>query len=175
MPPDPDARKKLSQALIPIHPHPLPSQMAQFFFFKIGSTANQLRIGKLRSEHDKRGQDRNSSISKSCHSAPPAQKTKRLHIATSSRSLSSQMAAAREAVAMGKHRIKPNYRRRTLRLPDLDHCKMPFSTALARPPRVFGANVRWPRGIPSETRHPATRNEEQSNFVPRVIRLLRRD
>ena len=24
---------------------------------------------------------------------------------------------------MGKHRIKPNYRRRTLRLPDLDHCK----------------------------------------------------
>src|SRR5580692_4814083 len=25
---------------------------------------------------------------------------------------------------MGKHRIKPNYRRRVLRLPDLDHCKL---------------------------------------------------
>jgi hypothetical protein len=24
---------------------------------------------------------------------------------------------------MGKQRIKPNYRRRVLRLPDLDHCK----------------------------------------------------
>jgi hypothetical protein len=28
-----------------------------------------------------------------------------------------------EAVAMGKPKIKPNYRRRSLRLPDLDHCK----------------------------------------------------
>jgi len=26
-----------------------------------------------------------------------------------------------EAVAMGKHKVKPNYRRRLLRLPDLDH------------------------------------------------------
>ena len=25
---------------------------------------------------------------------------------------------------MGKQRIKPNYRRRVLRLPDLDHCKL---------------------------------------------------
>jgi len=25
---------------------------------------------------------------------------------------------------MGKHRIKPNYRRRVLRPPDLDHCKL---------------------------------------------------
>lgn len=33
------------------------------------------------------------------------------------------MIAALEAVAMGKHRVKPNYRRRLLRLPDLDHCK----------------------------------------------------
>jgi hypothetical protein len=24
---------------------------------------------------------------------------------------------------MGKHKVKPNYRRRSLRLPDLDHCK----------------------------------------------------
>lgn len=30
-------------------------------------------------------------------------------------------AAALEAVVMGKSRIKPNYRRRSLRLPDLDH------------------------------------------------------
>jgi hypothetical protein len=33
-------------------------------------------------------------------------------------------AAAWEAVAMGKHRIKPNYRRRVLRLPDLDHLQI---------------------------------------------------
>ncbi len=26
---------------------------------------------------------------------------------------------------MGKHKVKPNYRRRLLRLPDLDHCKLP--------------------------------------------------
>jgi site-specific recombinase XerD len=32
-------------------------------------------------------------------------------------------AAALEAVVMGKPRVKPNYRRRSLRLPDLDHCK----------------------------------------------------
>src|SRR5690348_11637353 len=31
--------------------------------------------------------------------------------------------AAWEAVVMGKQRSKPNYRRRVLRLPDLDHCK----------------------------------------------------
>jgi len=28
-----------------------------------------------------------------------------------------------EAVAMGKQKVTPNYRRRSLRLPDLDHCK----------------------------------------------------
>src|SRR4029077_21074383 len=33
------------------------------------------------------------------------------------------MARHWEAVAMGKHIVKPNYRRRSLRLPDLDHCK----------------------------------------------------
>jgi site-specific recombinase XerD len=32
-------------------------------------------------------------------------------------------AAALEAAVMGKPRVKPNYRRRSLRLPDLDHCK----------------------------------------------------
>ncbi len=31
---------------------------------------------------------------------------------------------------MGKHRIKPNYRRRVLRLPDLDHCKLAVLNSL---------------------------------------------
>jgi site-specific recombinase XerD len=34
---------------------------------------------------------------------------------------------------MGKHRIKPNYRRRTLRLPDLDHCKLAVLNSLGSP------------------------------------------
>ena len=34
---------------------------------------------------------------------------------------------------MGKHRIKPNYRRRLLRLPDLDHCKLAVLNSLASP------------------------------------------
>src|SRR6266853_2883454 len=43
------------------------------------------------------------------------------------------MPAALEAVAMGKHRIKPNYRRRLLRLPDLDHCKRAVLNSLGSP------------------------------------------
>src|SRR6202167_2122459 len=43
------------------------------------------------------------------------------------------MPAALEAVAMGKHRIKPNYRRRVLRLPDLDHCKLAVLNSLGSP------------------------------------------
>jgi site-specific recombinase XerD len=35
-----------------------------------------------------------------------------------------------EAVAMGKPKIKPNYRRRSLRLPDLDHCKRAVLSSL---------------------------------------------
>jgi hypothetical protein len=31
---------------------------------------------------------------------------------------------------MGKLRIKPNYRRRVLRLPDLDHCKLAVLNSL---------------------------------------------
>src|SRR6266849_3711898 len=42
-------------------------------------------------------------------------------------------AAALEAVAMGKRRIKPNYRRRVLRLPDLDHCKSAVLNRLGSP------------------------------------------
>ena len=34
---------------------------------------------------------------------------------------------------MGKPRNKPNYRRRVLRLPDLDHCKMPVLNSLGSP------------------------------------------
>jgi site-specific recombinase XerD len=34
---------------------------------------------------------------------------------------------------MGKNRIKPNYRRRVLRLPDLDHCKLAVLNSLGSP------------------------------------------
>ena len=40
---------------------------------------------------------------------------------------------------MGKPRIKPNYRRRVLRLPELDHCKLAVLNSLGSPAsrRVF--------------------------------------
>jgi hypothetical protein len=38
-----------------------------------------------------------------------------------------------EAVPMGKHKVKPNYRRRLLRLPDLDHCKRAVLNSLGSP------------------------------------------
>jgi len=34
---------------------------------------------------------------------------------------------------MGKQRIKPNYRRRVLRLPDLDHCKSAVLNSVGSP------------------------------------------
>ena len=34
---------------------------------------------------------------------------------------------------MGKQRIQPNYRRRVLRLPDLDHCKLAVLNSLGSP------------------------------------------
>ena len=34
---------------------------------------------------------------------------------------------------MGNHKIKPNYRRRVLRLPDLDHCKLAVLNSLGSP------------------------------------------
>jgi len=34
---------------------------------------------------------------------------------------------------MGKPRVKPNYRRRVLRLPDLDHCKTAVLNSLGSP------------------------------------------
>jgi hypothetical protein len=43
------------------------------------------------------------------------------------------MARHWEAVAMAKHTIKPNYRRRLLRLPDLDHCKRAVLNSLGSP------------------------------------------
>jgi len=39
----------------------------------------------------------------------------------------------REAAATKKNRIKPNYRRRVLRLPDLDHCKTAVLNSLGSP------------------------------------------
>src|SRR5215467_10375380 len=45
----------------------------------------------------------------------------------------SSNAAAWKAVAMGKPRSKPNYRRRVLRLPDLDHCKTAVLNSLGSP------------------------------------------
>ncbi len=43
------------------------------------------------------------------------------------------MARHWEAVAMAKHKTKPNYRRRLLRLPDLDHCKRAVLNSLGSP------------------------------------------
>src|SRR4030081_2061929 len=54
-------------------------------------------------------------------------------LASPRRSCRSSNPAALEAVAMGKHRIKPNYRRRVLRLPDLDHCKLVVLNSLGSP------------------------------------------
>ncbi len=34
---------------------------------------------------------------------------------------------------MSKHKVKPNYRRRLLRLPDLDHCKRAVLNSLGSP------------------------------------------
>ena len=34
---------------------------------------------------------------------------------------------------MGKQKVKPNYRRRVLRLPDLDHCKSAVLNSLGSP------------------------------------------
>src|SRR6201997_3662522 len=45
----------------------------------------------------------------------------------------SSTSAAGEAVVMGKPRIKPYYRRRVLRLPDLDHCKLAVLNSLGSP------------------------------------------
>ena len=42
-------------------------------------------------------------------------------------------AAALEAVPMGKCRIKPNYRPRVLRLPDLDHCRLAVLNSVGSP------------------------------------------
>jgi len=38
---------------------------------------------------------------------------------------------------MGKKRSKPNYRRRVLRLPDLDHCKSAVLNSLGSPASIY--------------------------------------
>ena len=50
---------------------------------------------------------------------------------------------------MGKHKSKPNYRRRVLRLPDLDHCKLAVLNSLGSPAsrRVYGASTNSSPGI----------------------------
>src|SRR5208337_2087188 len=58
--------------------------------------------------------------------------------------------AAWEAVAMGKQRIKPNYRRRVLRLPDLDHCKTAVLNSLGSPARAESTST------PSTSSSPGT-------------------
>src|SRR5215469_16146732 len=50
--------------------------------------------------------------------------------------------AAWEAVAMGKPRSKPNYHRRVLRLPDLDHCKAAVLNNLGSPDDPAGCLFR---------------------------------
>jgi hypothetical protein len=50
-------------------------------------------------------------------------------------------AAAREALATGKRRIKPNYLRKTLRLPPLDRPTWQCSTASRRPARAGYGNT----------------------------------
>src|SRR6266566_6980157 len=45
----------------------------------------------------------------------------------------SSIPAALEAVGMRKQRVKPNYRRRVLRLPDLDHSKLQVLNSLRSP------------------------------------------
>jgi hypothetical protein len=72
---------------------------------------------------------------------------------------------------MGKHRIKPNYRRRVLRLPDLDHCKLAVLNSLGSPAsrRVYeyaiNQFIAWycsePRLAPSRA-YPPTRPLYQS-------------
>ena len=47
--------------------------------------------------------------------------------------LSERAQREEEAVAIGKKRIQPNYRRRVLRLPDLDHCKTAVLNSLGSP------------------------------------------
>src|SRR4030081_1047660 len=54
-------------------------------------------------------------------------------LASPRRSCRSSNPAAWEAVVMGKPRIKPNYRRRVLRLPYLDHCKLAVLNSLGSP------------------------------------------
>jgi hypothetical protein len=58
---------------------------------------------------------------------------------------------------MGKQKVKPNYRRRLLRLPDLDHCKRTVLNSLGSPAsrRVYeyaGGGSRLPDGGNADVR-----------------------
>lgn len=63
----------------------------------------------------------------------PVSRPLRHRIASTERSLSSQMLRHWRPGAVGKQRIKRNYRRQVLRLPDLDHCKSTVFNSLGSP------------------------------------------
>src|ERR1700674_1962901 len=74
-----------------------------------------------------------TSLSKTGDSAQNPLTLTQCHACAAQTVCSSSNPAAWEAVAMGKQRIKPNYRRRVLRLPDLDHCKLAVLNSLGSP------------------------------------------
>jgi len=55
-----------------------------------------------------------------------------------------------EALVMGKKRIKPNYHRRVLRIPDLNHCKLAvLQSQFAYYRRLFRLQLRDTEGVRS--------------------------
>jgi len=78
---------------------------------------------------------------------------------------------------MGKNRIKPNYRRRALRLPDLDHCKATVLNSLGSPAsrRVYDHSTFF-RPSPPGSAFPfslrdAFPNRENWPFISDSVRL----
>ena len=68
-------------------------------------------------------------------------------------------AAALEAVVVGKPSVRPNDRRRVLRLPDLDHCKTTVFNRLGSPPSPSRRNHRVgaiPRAVRSDSMNDTT-------------------
>src|SRR5438552_16160723 len=63
-----------------------------------------------------------NAVPSPCHSSVHASRAYRI-----------PTAAALQAVVMGQPRVKPNSRRRALRLPDLDHCKTAVLNSLGSP------------------------------------------
>src|ERR1700736_671313 len=80
---------------------------------------------------------------------------------------------------MGKQRIKPNYRRRVLRLPDLDHCKSAVLNSLGSPAsrRVYEYAIDQFIGHPAKIRAAETRKQKHDRRDARLILdlLMRED